>query len=121
MSDMIPRAFVARFDTDALTLADTKDRYDAYSVGIAAGILTPEQAQAFEGLAPGDTDNAPAPFSPPQAQVSILPVQARSAETRCQETILVNKVLRRCNKLLDGSWTYCPREKRHVGLTEATA
>ena len=119
MSDMIPRAFVARFDTDALTLADTKDRYDAYSVGIAAGILTPEQAQAFEGLAPGDTDNAPAPFSPPQAQVSILPVQARSAEDRCGEKILISGNLRTCNKLLLGG--YCQRTKRHIVLTEAAS
>ena len=121
ISDLIPRALVARFDTDNLTLADAKTRYDTYAVGITAGIITPEQAQAFEGLQPGDTDNAPVPFSPPAAQISVLPTQARSAETRCESQILVNGLLRRCNKLLDDSWTYCPREKRHVGLTEATA
>ncbi len=121
ISDLIPRAFAARFDTDALTLADAKTRYDTYAVGITSGIITPEQAQAFEGLQPGDTDNAPVPFSPPQAQISILPTQARSDETRCPDQILVNGVLRRCNKLMDGSWTYCPRSKRHVVLTESTA
>jgi HK97 family phage portal protein len=112
MSDMIPRAFVARFDTDALTLADTKDRYDAYSVGIAAGIITPEQAQAFEGLAPGDTDNAPAPFSPPQAQVPILPVNQRSAEYRCDGKRILRGVIRPCNKLLAESGGFIGRCSR---------
>lgn len=119
MSDLIPRAFVARFDTDALTLADTKTRYEAYQIGIASGILTVEQAQAFEGLAPGDTDNAPVPFSPPAAQVTLLPVQARTAEpVRCDGTRILNNILRPCNKLLaeDGPFIgRCPRcGKEHV-------
>ena len=100
MSDIIPRAFAARFDTDALTLADTKTRYDAYSVGIAAGIITPEQAQAFEGLAPGDTDNAPVPFSPPQAAVTILPPNTRSGEVRCDGKRVLRGNLRPCNAKL---------------------
>jgi HK97 family phage portal protein len=90
MSDLIPRALVARFDTDNLTLADTKTRYEAYQIGITTGILTVEQAQAFEGIQPGDTDNAPVPFSPPQAIPDALPIQGRSAEIRCLK----------CNRLL---------------------
>jgi HK97 family phage portal protein len=112
MSDLIPRAFAGRFDTDALTLADVKTRYDAYLVGIQAGILTPEQAQAFEGIAPGDTDNAPVPFSPPQAQITILPTQQRAAEFRCDGKRLMRGLLKPCNKLLAESGPFigtCPR------------
>jgi HK97 family phage portal protein len=126
MSDLIPRAFVARFDTDALTLADTKTRYEAYQIGITAGIITPEQAQAFEGLAPGDTDNAPAPFSPPAAQVTLLPVNARTAtEVRCDGKRVLKGVLRSCGKLLAEAGPFigrCPRcGKDHAALTDVPA
>jgi HK97 family phage portal protein len=82
MSDLLPRATVARFDADVLVLADIKTRYDTYGVGIDKGIITTEEARAFEGLAPGDTDNAPVPFSPPQAIPTALPIQTRSEELR---------------------------------------
>jgi hypothetical protein len=114
MSDLIPRAFAARFDTDVLTLADAKTRYDTYAVGITAGIITPEQAQSFEGLQPGDTDNAPVPFSPPQAQITILPTQTRAEDaTRCDDRIMVKGMLRTCNKLIPPGFV-CERSKRHV-------
>jgi HK97 family phage portal protein len=82
MSDLLPRATVARFDADVLVLADIKTRYDTYGVGIDKEIITKEEARAFEGLAPGDTDNAPVPFSPPQAVPTALPIQTRSEELR---------------------------------------
>jgi HK97 family phage portal protein len=114
MSDLIPRAFAARFDTDVLTLADAKTRYDTYAVGITAGIITPEQAQSFEGLQPGDTDNAPVPFSPPQAQITILPTQTRAEDaTRCDDRIMVKGMLRTCNKLIPPGFV-CERTKRHI-------
>jgi HK97 family phage portal protein len=85
MSDLLPRATVARFDADVLVLADIKTRYDTYGVGIDKQIISAEEARAFEGLAPGDTDNAPVPFSPPQAIPTALPIQTRSqpSELRC--------------------------------------
>jgi HK97 family phage portal protein len=85
MSDLLPRATVARFDADILVMSDIKTRYDTYGVGIDKGIITSEEARSFEGLAPGDTDNAPVPFSPPQAVPNALPIQARSeaSELRC--------------------------------------
>jgi hypothetical protein len=64
MSDLLPRATVARFDADVLVLADIKTRYDTYGVGIDKQIISAEEARAFEGLAPGDTDNAPVPVQP---------------------------------------------------------
>jgi HK97 family phage portal protein len=82
MSDLLPRATVARFDADVLVLADIKTRYDTYGVGIDKQIISAEEARAFEGLAPGDTDNAPVPFSPPQAIPTALPIQTRSEELR---------------------------------------
>jgi hypothetical protein len=78
MSDLLPRATVARFDADVLVLADIKTRYDTYGVGIDKQIISAEEARAFEGLAPGDTDNAPVPFSPPQAIPTALPIQTSS-------------------------------------------
>jgi HK97 family phage portal protein len=82
MSDLLPRSTVARFDADVLVLADIKTRYDTYGVGIDKQIISAEEARAFEGLAPGDTDNAPVPFSPPQAIPTALPIQTRSEELR---------------------------------------
>ena len=119
MSDLIPRAFAGRFDTDALTLADIKTRYEAYQIGITTGILTVKKAQSFEGITPGDTDNAPVPFSPPQAQVTILPTQARSeGPVRCDGKRLLKGLIAPCNKLLAESGPFvgrCPRcAKEHV-------
>jgi HK97 family phage portal protein len=85
MTDLLPRSTVARFNTDALTLADIKTRYDVYGVGIDKGIITAEMAAAFEGITGGDIENAPVPFSPPAAIPPSLPIQARSeaSELRC--------------------------------------
>jgi HK97 family phage portal protein len=82
MTDLLPRSTVARFNTDALTLADIKTRYDVYAVGIDKQIITPEQAGAFEGITGGDIENAPVPFSPPSAVPTVLPIQTRSEEKR---------------------------------------
>lgn len=125
ISDVIPRAFAARFDTDSLTLADPKTRFEAYQIGIQTGILSVEQAQAFEGIAPGDTDNAPVPFSPPQAQVTILPTQQRSSEpVRCTGTRVKGRLIRTCGTWLanEGPFIgYCRKCGKQYGLTEVPA
>ena len=105
MSDLIPRSTVAKFDTDALVLADIKTRADVYNILVPLGVMTLEQAQAKEGFAPGDTDNAPVPFSPPQAFPDRLPIQpvllARSAqEVRCSGTVVRRGNLSPCNRFL---------------------
>jgi HK97 family phage portal protein len=101
MSDLLTRSTVARFNTDTLTLADIKTRYDVYSVGIDAGIIDAEEARRFEGLAAGDVENAAVPFAAPQANV--IPIQARSQEFRCDGVVAIRGVMRTCNaKLGDG-------------------
>jgi hypothetical protein len=101
MSDLLSRSTVARFNTDTLTLADIKTRYDVYSVGITAGIIDAEEARRFEGLAAGDVENAAVPFAAPQAVPSIP--QIRSQEFRCDGVVAIRGVMRTCNaKLGDG-------------------
>jgi HK97 family phage portal protein len=117
MSDFLPRSTVARFNTDALTLADIKTRYDVYSVGITAGIITPELAQRYEGIAPGDVENAAVPYSPPQAIPDRLPIQLRSepAEVRCDGKRMLRGLLKPCNRLLSTTGSFsgmCPRCKK---------
>jgi HK97 family phage portal protein len=87
MSDLLARSTVARFNTDALTLADIKTRYEVYGTGIDKGIIDQDEARRFEGLAPGDVENASVPFSPPQAIPIRLPVQMRTApeDLRCPQ------------------------------------
>jgi hypothetical protein len=106
MTDLLPRDMVCRFDTDRVALADPKTRFETYQIGIDTGILTVEQAQAFEGIRPGDTDNAPIPFSPPQADVPAL-AQRSLRELKCSCGRLVGRVTgqaeikcSRCGKLV---------------------
>lgn len=85
MSDLLTRSIVSRFNTDALTLADIKTRYDVYGIGIDKGIIDAEEARRFEGLEPGDVENAAVPFAPPRALPTAAALQVRSAPTdlRC--------------------------------------
>lgn len=74
MSDLLPRSWVCRFNTDALLRADIKTRFEVYESAITkSGVLTVEEARAKEGMAPGDIENAPVPFAPPQALPSSIP------------------------------------------------
>lgn len=82
ISDLLTRSTVARFNVDALLRSDVKTRYEVYASGVASGVLTTEEAREIEGLAPGDVENAPVPFAPPQAIPASLPIE-RSAEVRC--------------------------------------
>jgi len=116
MTDLLTRNIVAKFNTKVLTLADIKTRYDVYKVGIDAQIIDAEEAREFEGLAPGDVENAPIPFSPPQATPSAI--QARSSEVRCDAMVTKRRSgimrLAECGKLLSTDGTrpsYCPRCK----------
>lgn len=102
MSDLLPRSTVARFNTDALTLADIKTRYDVYGVGIDKGIIDAPEARRFEGLARGDVENAAVPYSPPAAFPLALP-QLRSAapvEVRCSGSVVRNHRMVQCRKFL---------------------
>lgn len=80
ISDQLPRATAARFNTDALLRADVKTRYEVYQIAVDSGIMTVEEARAKEGLGRGDIETAPVPPSPPQAFPSQTP---RLSAFRC--------------------------------------
>lgn len=128
MSDLVTRSTTVRFNTDALTLADIKTRYEVYGLGIDKQIIDAEEARRFEGLAPGDVENASVPYSPPAAIPSSLPIQLRSEpqEVRCdgRTTRWQHGVSRAqtCNKLLSRSGAFigaCPRCKKVYEPTAA--
>lgn len=77
LSDLLTRSTVARFNIDALTRADIKTRWDVYKT--AVDVVGPDEAAAWarrsEGFEPGDIENAPVPFSPPQSIPTIVPQQ----------------------------------------------
>jgi len=119
MSDLLTRSSVARFNIDALERADIKTRYEVYSLGITAGVLTPELAQEKEGIVAGDVENAPIPFAAPQAIPTSI--AARSAEqVRCDGTRILKGIMRPCGKLLAeagpfvGTCSRCGKEHRAV-------
>jgi hypothetical protein len=113
MTDLLTRSTVARFNSDALTLADIKTRYDVYAVGIDKGIIDQEEARSFEGLAPGDVENAAVPFSAPQAIPASLPIQARSGDpVRCDGKRMFKGHLTPCNKLLSDTGEFVGRCRR---------
>jgi HK97 family phage portal protein len=116
MSDLLPRAVVSRFNTDSLTLADTKTRYDTYGVGIDKGIISADEARSFEGLAAGDVENAAVPPAVPQAIPGPSEFRSAPVEMRCQNMIPKRRAgvmrISPCGKLLstdgkDPGW--CPR------------
>ena len=121
MSDLLTRSTVARFNTDALTLADIKTRWEVYNLAIP--VIGPEGADEMaregEGLAPGDVENAPIPFAPPHAIPTAASMQQRSVqEVRCDALVTKrqNGITRMttCGKLLSTDGTkpsYCPRCK----------
>lgn len=118
MSDFLTRSTTARFNTDALTMVDIKTRWDVYNAAVT--VIGQHEAAAMarkgEGLAPGDVENAPIPFSPPQAIPDASAFQQRSVEIRCDNMVTkrrsgITRVME-CGKLLstDGSRpNWCPR------------
>jgi HK97 family phage portal protein len=119
MSDLLTRSTTCRFNTDFLTLADIKTRYDVYDIGIKSGIIDQEEARRFEGLAPGDVENAAVPQSAPAAIPGRLPIQMRSEPRiiRCDGTRLLRGRLAPCGKRLSDTGSFigrCPRcHKEH--------
>jgi len=116
MTDLLTRSIVARFNADTLTLADIKTRYEVYGMGIESGIIDSEEARRFEGLAPGDVENAAVPFAPPAAIPAAT--QLRSGPIRCDGSVVRQGIRKRCNKLLAEAGGFvgtCPRcHKPHM-------
>lgn len=117
LSDLLPRAIVARFNVKGFLRADAKTRWEIYQIMVA--VLGQERAAEIasveEGLTPGDIEYAPVPFAPPAA----VPARLSRGALRCDGT--VSKVLggsrreERCNRLLSPTGSFigrCPRCKK---------
>ena len=119
MTDLLPRSWVARFDTDAFTRPDPKTRMEIHNLAITAGVYDAEYAQVREGIQPGSIETAPMPLSPPAALPP--PMQQRSqSELRCDGMAMKRRHgvsrLETCNRLLslDGVFVgRCPRCGKH--------
>lgn len=83
MSDLLTRQTIGRFNVEGLRRADIKTRYDVHAIAITQGIYDADEAARQEGFQPGDVENRPVPFSPPQAVPTVLPVQSRSGAVHC--------------------------------------
>lgn len=62
-TDLLPRGQTAVFDTSNLTRMDFPGRIAAYADSVAAGIHTPAEVRALEGL-PSVADPTPTPIAP---------------------------------------------------------
>lgn len=64
LSLFLPSGTEVKFDTAELLKGDTKDRYDAYAVALAAGFLTKDEVRARENLDPLPVEEQVAPEIP---------------------------------------------------------
>lgn len=121
LGDLLPRSIVTRFYVEGLLRADIKTRYDVYESGIGSGVLTPEQAQAMEGLVPGSPELAPVKPTPPAAVPSSIPfstgtpTRMRTDAVRCDGRRVRDGRMVACNKLLAEVGPFvgtCPRCKK---------
>ncbi|WP_431229324.1 phage portal protein [Paenarthrobacter nicotinovorans] len=72
LSLFLPSGTEVKFDTAELLKGDTKDRYDAYAIAIAAGFLTKDEARARENLDPLPVEEQEAPEIPaPRPEPSV--------------------------------------------------
>lgn len=106
MSDLLTRQTIGRFNVTGLLRPDIKTRYDVHSIAIDKGIYDAEEAARQEGFQPGDVENRPVPFAPPQAVPTRLPVQDRSEmrDVRCAKC---NKLVVRAAGPVEGKCSRC--------------
>ena len=123
LTDLLPRSWVAHFDSDYFTRPDPKTRMEIHSLAIAAGIYDAEHAAMTEGLAPGSMESAPVPPGSPASMPPSLPepmsgstVTIRTAEpVRCDGMRVLRGNLKSCGKLLAEAGPFvgtCPRCKK---------
>ena len=108
ISDLLPRATVARFYVGGILKADIKTRWEVYKNAVE--VLGQEEASLIarreEGLIAGNSDFAPVPLAPPQAVPRLVPPEMRSLETRsaievrCQGSRVINGRFQECGRLL---------------------
>lgn len=115
MSDLLTRSTTSRFAVGGFLRADVKTRAEVYNLLVPLGIMSVEDAQRLEGIAPGDIEYAPVPPAPPAAIPSPIPArsEARSADPlRCDGLRLLRGNIAKCGKLLAADGVFigrCPR------------
>ena len=116
LSDLLPRAIVARFYVDGLLRADIKTRYEVYASGITSGVLTVDEARTKEGMAPGNVELAPVAPSMPAATPASIPLARTAMEVRCDGRMVKRRAgipaVEPCHRLLTRGEPFagkCPR------------
>jgi hypothetical protein len=116
LTDLLPRAVVARFYVDGLLRADVKTRYEVYASGITSGVLTVDEARTKEGLAPGNVELAPVSPAMPAATPASLPIPRTAMEVRCDGRMVKRRAgipsVESCHRLLTRGEPFvgkCPR------------
>lgn len=107
MTDLLPRSWVAEFDTDRFTRPDPKTRAEIHEINIRSGVYDAAYAQRVEGIIPGSIETAPIPPSPPAAIPAPIELRTRAAESTVPVTTEV-----RCDGL---------RSKRRAGVVSLEA
>lgn len=75
-SELVPSTMAVRFELGDLQRSDIAGRFALYGAGIAAGILTAEEARAYEGWAPVNTETAHAYDPEPEPETPKVSVPA---------------------------------------------
>lgn len=115
MSDLLTRSTAARYSVGGFLRADVKTRYEVYQIGIDTGVLTPQLAQEYEGIVPGNVEYASVPPSPPQAIPGPIAVRTEiepPQPLRCDGRRLLRGNFAKCGKLLSETGVFvgrCPR------------
>ncbi len=116
LSDLLPRAVVARFYVDGLLRADIKTRYEVYASGITSGVLTVDEARTKEGMAPGNVELASVPPAMPAATPGRIPDTRSAMEVRCDGRMVKRRSgvpsVETCHRLLTRGEPFvgkCPR------------
>jgi HK97 family phage portal protein len=120
MSDLLPRSWVGRFDTDAFTRPDPKTRMEIHQIAIASGVYDSEEAGRQEGFAPGSIETAPVDAGRPEEMPPPIQLRSRPGPVRCDGLHRFrNKsgivTVKTCGKLLAEAGPFvgtCPRCKR---------
>lgn len=91
MSDLLTRSTVARFHTEPLEAPNVKTRFEVYEKAVT--VFGPEEGAEYarkrEGLAPGDVENAPIPFSAPIVVPRVASTEMRDVRCpKCQRLVV---------------------------------
>ncbi len=105
MSDLLPRSITARFNVEGFLRADIMTRFNVHKIAIETGVYGPEYAQQVEGIAPGDVEFAPIPFSPPAAVPS--PLKAASTEMHDVRCPNCQRLVARASGPIEGWCRHC--------------